>query len=372
MSEKRITVWVQNYGDRSNLTFMWIDPITGKRKSQSAETDNRAVAEMKRTILEADLNRGLHKEVSRMTWERFREMFEDEYVTSRRLNTREGYGFMFDSFERLCSPTSLRAVSARTISTFAAKLRKEPGKHGSTMQESTIKVRLQFLHTALAWAVKQKLIPECPEFPVIRPPKRKPQPVSSEVFERMLAKAPDEQTRVFLLCGWLAGLRLAEAVALEWEETEEAPYLDLDRDRIVFPAGFVKAVEDQWVPLDRDLRAALLALPRQGRSVFRFVDAKERPVKLKAVGKRVVELGKLAGVKLTMKSLRRGFGCYWAARVSAQVLQKLMRHHNIALTLTYYANVDNAATQAILSRESDQAVLNSKANPPQQTIKEEL
>lgn len=33
-------------------------------------------------------------------------------------------------------------------------------------------------------------------------------------------------------------------------------------------------------------------------------------------------LGKLTGVKLTFKSLRRGFGCYWAARVSAQVLQK--------------------------------------------------
>jgi integrase len=53
-----------------------------------------------------------------------------------------------------------------------------------------------------------------------------------------------------------------------------------------------------------------------------------------------------------MKSLRRGFGCYWASRVPAQVLQKLMRHSNIRITMDYYANVDDAAMQTILGRES--------------------
>ena len=105
-------------------------------------------------------------------------------------------------------------------------------------------------------------------------PKKKPQPVAAEAVERLLAKAPDLQTRVFLLCGWLAGLRLNEALALEWEETAEAPWLDLDHERIWLPAGFVKAVEDQWVPLDPELRRALEALPRQGPRVFRFVNRK--------------------------------------------------------------------------------------------------
>jgi len=221
----------------------------------------------------------------------------------------------------------------------------------------------------LAWAARQKLIPECPRFPTIRPPKRKPQPVSTEVFERLLDKAPDENMRVFLLCGWLAGLRLTEAYFLEWEETDAAPYLDLDRERIVFPAGFVKAVEDQWVPLDRQLREALLALPRHGQRVFRFVDANGKLVKAKAVGNRVAALGRQAGVKLTMKSLRRGFGCYWAARVPAQVLQKLMRHYHISLTMTYYANVDDAATQAILGRECN-TLRNTPSSEPASEEKE--
>ena len=86
--------------------------------------------------------------------------------------------------------------------------------------------------------------------------------------------------------------------------------------------------------------------------MFQFIDAKGKPVNAKAVGNRVAFLVRQAGVKLTYKSLRRGFGCYWAARAPAQVLQKLMRHHNISLTMTYYANVDDGATHAILGRES--------------------
>ena len=50
------------------------------------------------------------------------------------------------------------------------------------------------------------------------------------------------------------------------------PYLDFDRDRLVLPAEFVKGTEDQWVPIDPELRAFLETLPRHGRKVFRFTN----------------------------------------------------------------------------------------------------
>jgi hypothetical protein len=53
-----------------------------------------------------------------------------------------------------------------------------------------------------------------------------------------------------------------------------------------------------------------------------------------------------------MHSLRKGFGCYYAGKVPAQVLQKLMRHHSIRTTMDYYANVDQAAVDAVLKRNS--------------------
>ncbi|HVS36337.1 MAG TPA: site-specific integrase [Gemmataceae bacterium] len=220
------------------------------------------------------------------------------------------------------------------------------------MMESTIKVRLQFLHTALQWAAGQKLIPECPRFPAVKPPKKKPQLVAGESVEKLLDKAPDKQTRVFLLCGWLAGMRLSEAYALEWEETEEAPWVDFGRDRIVFPAAFVKAVEDQWVPLDAQLREALEGLPRAVKRVFHFPSERGERLTANGVSTLVQKLARKAGLRLTMKSLRRGFGCYYAARVSAHALQKLMRHANIKTTMDYYANIDDAVQDAVRQRNS--------------------
>jgi integrase len=226
---------------------------------------------------------------------------------------------------------------------------------------STIKHRLALLRHALRWAAGQKLVGEVPKFPEVRVPRKKPQPVPLESFERLLEKAPDLNLRAFLLTGWLAGLRLAEAVALEWEPTEEAPYLDPARDRIVLPAELVKGVEDQWVPLDPDLWDVLSRLPRHGKKVFRFVDERDgHPICTTAVGTVVRRLAKRAGVKLTMRTLRRGFGCHYAGKVPAQVLQKLMRHANISTTMTYYANVDDAAMAAVLGKRETDSRVNSR------------
>jgi integrase len=351
MADKRIAVWVQKFPDRANLMLQWHDRDTGRRKSTSAETDDLKKAQTKRADLEADLNAGRYVEASRMTWERFRTVFTDEYVATRRTNTQRNYRFTFDAFEKVCNPQALRSITERTVSAFAAGLRAMPGKAGAdNMRSSTIRVRLQSLRAALRWAVGQKLLAQCPRFPVVKVSKRKPQPVPTESVEKLLDKA-EPQMRAYLLCGWLAGMRLNEALALEWHETDKAPYLDPDRNRIVFPAETVKADEDQWVPLDPALWQALNALPREGGKVFQFyaIDGRgARRVKSSGMAGRIANLARAAGVKMTYKSLRRGYGCRYAAKVPAQVLQKLMRHADIAVTLDYYANVDDAVFEAVL------------------------
>src|SRR5262249_20051338 len=150
------------------------------------------------------------------------------------------------------------------------------------------------LRAALRWAHGQRLIPRVPDFPRIKVPRKRPQPVPLESFERLLDKAPDLNMRAFLLTGWLAGLRLDEASRLEWEPTETAPYLDPDRGRIVLPAERVKAVEDQWVPLDPALWDVLQQLPRSGKRVFCFQAERGRIRQLgrTAIGERVVRLAK--------------------------------------------------------------------------------
>lgn len=372
MSE-RIEVKVVHFGDRRYLQLQWVDPASGLKQTRSARTADEAEAEQKRADLEYELNHGLAVVTPRTGWETFREAFELECIAGKRLNTRLGYAATLDLFERLCAPSRLDGITARTLSQFVAALRQLPGRRrGTAYQVSTINLRLDHLSAALAWAVHQGMLAEVPELPVVKVPRRIPQPVPREWVDRLLAQAGrDLEMRAYLLCAWLAGLRRNEAYYLSWDQSDERPWIARQRRKIIFPAAGVKAGDDQSVPLDPALQSALDQLPgRQGR-VFSF---QFDPI---TVGKRVTALAGAAGLKLTYRSLRRGFGCRYASRVPAQVLQKLMRHSDINTTLLYYANVDQAVEDAVFSNSEDWTVTETiefpaeNADPPTSTTNEE-
>jgi hypothetical protein len=193
MTDKRITVWVQRFKDRDALMLQWIDPgPPPKRKSKSAGTADEGEAEKQRADLEYELNHGLHKQASAMSWEKFRELFEAEYVTPLRDNTRLNYGYALDHFETICGPRTLKGITARTLSAFVAGLRQLPGrKPGTKMAPSSVRVRVEFLRTALNWAREQSLLPSVPKFPKVDVPETKPRPIPAESFERLMARAAD-------------------------------------------------------------------------------------------------------------------------------------------------------------------------------------
>jgi len=320
MSGGRTHVWIQRFKGRSNLMLQWIDPETGQRKSKSAKTDDLELAEQKRGDHEADLNNGRYQEPSRLDWERFRELFQEEYLPGLRPRSREKYETVLDVFEEIIKPAKLRNITERTLSQFVkgmrerrrpvakAKANKQPPRIG--LAPWTIKNYLVTLRTALDWAVQQKLLPTLPTFPTIKVPKKKPQPIPAELFEKLLEKAPDKIWKAYLLCGWWGGLRLSEAQHLCWERSEERPWLDLERNRITLPAVFAKSGQDQFVPLHPVLRQALAEQPRTGPMVFPFKSRKGGgPLTRGAISHRVLTMAKLAGVKLSMHRLRKSFGC---------------------------------------------------------------
>jgi integrase len=307
-----------------------------------------------------ELRQGKYQEASNFTWKEFRQRYEEDYLPNCRPRTRDKVASVFAVFEAICNPRQLRSINERMLSLFVTGMRNRKGRGTPHMAPYSIKVYLNFLHGALNWAVREKILVQCPKFPAIKVPKKKPQPVPTETFECLLSKASDAQMRAFMLCGWLGGLRLNEAFELERGQSEDAPWIDTGRKRIWLPANFTKAVEDQWVPLDPVLQEILEALPRNGRKVFRFESKKDgHLVRVATVSHRIAALAKKAGVKLTMKVLRRGFGCYHAQHVSAHVLQKLLRHANIQTTLDYYANFDPAVEEAIFSRPECNALRNN-------------
>lgn len=87
--------------------------------------------------------------------------------------------------------------------------------------------------------------------------------------------------------------------------------------------------------------------------MFRFTDRDGTPLLVGGISERVRYLAKKAGERIDYKALRRGFGCRYAGKVPAQVLQKLMRHRKIETTMTYYANVDDAVEAAVLGTRNN-------------------
>src|SRR5262245_47421328 len=110
MPERRVNVWVQRFPDRGNLMLQWLDPEPGRGKTKSAGTADPEKAEKARGDLEYELNHGKYQEASRMTWERFRELFEAEYLSGLREATRQRYEDVFDLFEELGRPGRVKAI----------------------------------------------------------------------------------------------------------------------------------------------------------------------------------------------------------------------------------------------------------------------
>jgi integrase len=335
VSDKRITVWVQQFKDRSALMLQWIDPDTGKRKSRSSETADPDKAERARADLEYELNHGLLSEPSKMPWETFRDLYEQEKLAGTREATRRKAGYVFDAFEELAHPRTLGIVTERTLSRYAAQLRERGYK------AATIQGHLAYLRAALRWAADQKLIPAAPKVVMPKVPKKTTiRKILAEEFERLLAVAPDGCWAAFLQTAWYTGMRRNEMLDLVWEEGEK-PWVDFGQNRIWIPAAYNKSNADQWLPLHPEL-AAILKPRRQERGRLFPLSASPREV-----SRKFTRLAKKAGLKISLHDVRRSFGSRYAAAVPAPVLQRLMRHADIKTTLAYYTNVDDVLDEAI-------------------------
>jgi integrase len=330
MSESRVKVWIQRFKDRPNLVLQWIDPDTGARRSESSKTSDPDKAEQKRADKEYELNHGLHRERSKLTWEQFRELYETEELAGLSHGTQEKASAVFNIFERIVTLNRLDRITERTVSKYVARLRE------MKRSVATINSNLRHIKRALNWAVEQKLLTSRPKIRKLKERKKLPRKITAEAFDRILAKAPDDQWRSFLLTAWYTGLRLGELVALTWGD------VDLPGHRILVQAETAKGGRDEWIPLHPSLELALRGLDPSTSRVFELGLTKEQ------VSRHVKWLAEEAGVRCTTHDLRRSFCSRLAAEgVSLQIAQRLMRHASPETTAKYYTNVEDVLHEAV-------------------------
>lgn len=354
MSE--IKVKVSKHGKRKYLIMFYDDPVTGKREQRSTKKTTRREAEREAAKWEAELRAGKYSKDQRITWQQFRQRYEDEKLTAVSEHAMHVTATALNHFERLVNPLYLRAVSSAVVSRFQADLRKE-GK-----PDTTIACYLRHLKATLRWAAAQGLLPEAPRFnmPGIGKGRRmmRGRPITTEEFERMLAAVPkvrplDSAAWVHYLTGlWLSGLRLEESTIVSWDS--DAPFsVDLSGRRPMFRiyAEAQKARRDELLPMTPDFAAFILSTPIDQRhgELFKLIGLSTgRQLQCEAVGIIVSAIGETAGVvangetgkHATAHDLRRSFASRWASKVRPAALQRLMRHADIQTTMRYYVALD--------------------------------
>lgn len=394
---------------RKFLAMRYIDPITGQKIERSTKKSTRKDAEKVAAKWEAEIQEGRYKSPSKVTWSEFRQRYEDEVVPGLAENTAKKIDSTLNAVEELIRPEKLASITSEQISQFQSKLRnrkvragafdketkkavkaaKTPAERkaivrefhakqegGRTLSESTIKSHLAHLQSALTWAQAMKMITEVPNFQM---PKRakgskrmKGRPITTEEFERMLAKTTDvvgptaAKSWIRYLRGlWLSGLRLEESLELYWDRDDRL-CVDLSGRfaMLRIPAELEKGHQDRLLPIAPEFEEFLLATDvddRKGR-VFDPRPKRENAPALMPhrVGELVTAIGKKAAVKVntdvrtgkvkyaSAHDLRRSFGERWAARVFPQVLMELMRHESIETTMRFYVGRNAEATSETL------------------------
>jgi integrase len=373
------TVYVVEVAGRATYQLKWVDPNSGRWRWKSTDIEvggSRAKkrAEELAAQMRVELSSGVPQVSDRVTWADFTDRYLRQRGGGMRASSQAKVRSVFNIVERLRNPRYVSSIDEQAIGDLVERLRKGEGLPNAAKgealvprSEESIASFMGTLKAALRWAAQNKLIRACPAFTSVRRPKKsrgfsraKGRPVTAEEFERMLGKtaavvgeANAVAWRFFLRGLWAGGLRLAEAVAFDWEDVHQPqPLLDTDPPVIWMPGDFDKSGHDREMPMDYEFAELLAEVPvekRVGR-VFHLpgIQGDTSRVTPEWAGRIVSRIGERAGVIVattkggkkkyaSAHDLRRSFGHRLVAMgTPVDELKELMRHESLDTTFRYY------------------------------------
>ena len=377
-----ITVHVVKYPDRDNLVMRYVDTLTRKPKAKSARTTKRREAEKKAAKWEAELREGRYHEPSKVTWEDFRDRYEEFVAQEHADKTFEKVVAVFNVIESLMKVQRIGDLDQQRLERLKSEMLKGRAP-------STVASYFAHLRSALGKAVDWGLLAQMPKFPKVKRRKgakiMRGRAVTAEEFDRMLAAAPkvvgDQAAPSwrFLLHGlWTSGLRLGDICDLYWG-TGRGHTIDLNgrRPMFVIRGELEKGNRDRLLPMAPEFAELLAQVPTEARKGRVFRPAARRKdtqtPQRHRVGELIGAMGEAAGIIVdtdpktgnatkfaSAHDLRRSFGQRWAKRVMPAVLQTLMRHASIQTTMQYYVSIEAEVTADILWEATGNNLGNSR------------
>lgn len=346
-------VYVVRAAGRRYLQLRWRD-AKGRMRQQSARTTQHRQAERMAVRKAHQLN--AEAALAGISWETIRKRFTREHVHHVDRRTKAAYRTAMNRFEDTVPFNFAYEITDDLLAQFVEQCETDG------LSPSSIRTYLRHLQTVWRCMVRWGMLAAVPH---CRAPKvdraARGRPLTGEEFERILAAIgaalPSRLVAAWqwdarLL--WLTGLRIGDAHQLSWPGDHsriQIHGIDRRRPMVWFPAGRDKSRRESSTPLTPDAIELLRTEQNRDGYVFRFLGHKGRRLTREdTISKRFASFGKAAGVVTgfdhndqpryaTAHDMRRSFGCRWAPRVSAAVLQKMMRHASIQTTMTYYADI---------------------------------
>ena len=327
----------------------WFDPDGGKR---SKKIGSESLAEKYRKKKEGELAAGLCRSgPERIVWKRFRREYEEKIVSAHAPETQRLIKKGFDHFERIARPTHVQSVTGRVVDKYIAKRRTERGlKKGSTVSPVTINKELRQLKTALRKARDWGYLADVPAIRKLREPEKLITYVTPEDFAAIYeacdvairpqsqAYSPADWWRALIVFNYMTGWRISEPMALCWDD------VSLDKGTAITRHADNKGKRDDQISLHPIVVEHLRKIVDFGSLVFYW------PHHRRTLW---VDFGRIqdaAGIHLPcheehehnatchrygFHDLRRAFATANAQTLSADALQRLMRHRSYTTTQRY-------------------------------------
>ena len=207
--------------------------------------------------------------------------------------------------------------------------------------QSTAATYYSYLMSWHKWLVMMDYRSENPMHKTQTPrrPERSPRPVADTELMSLLKLRVHHRTKVMILLGALAGLRVSEIAHVKGED------IDLDACRIhVLGKGKKLA----WIPIHPILAEVAQTMPKQG---YWFPGNSRRPglpIRPKSVSDIISQAMKRAGVRGRPHALRHWYATTLLSDgADLRTVQELMRHSSIQTTQVYTQVPDARRNEAV-------------------------
>jgi integrase len=345
-------------GDACPWSVGWYDP-DGKRKSK--RIGSKSMAEKHARKVEGELAAGVYRNDSRKTWAEFVKDYETRIVSTMPLTSRLSVMGALQQFTELAKPAKLSGIKTQTVDAFIAERRKAIGRKGQPLSPATVNKELRHVKAALRVANEWGYLPVIPKVRMLREQEKMPRYMTddhlaaiydacgSAKFPAGLPYSPAEWWRGLLTFAYMTGWRISECLALRRAD------VDLEAARAITRAADNKGGRDASVPLAGIVVDHLRRLVSFHPVMFPW-PYHERTL--------WIEFGRIqtaAGINLPcdvehehsdgcrhygFHDLRRAFATQNAPALSADALQKLMRHKSY-LTTQRYINMAGQLSAAV-------------------------